>query len=774
MHRPSETLTGRQSCEDETIMISPEEKKIPLHTERETPTMPDPKSDTRDVRTEKSFHFGDSSSGYVTSNKNATKVTISCVTDNDLGSTTVQDCNSTTNKPLAIGPQHELPEMKNISDRINRTYPAHTAMSVRESSIICGNSVSQNPLCVELAPNLGTLPSKQPPPKLTLSAFRKPEFAVRLTSSPPHKLLHHDYDLTSCSRVLGHGASSTVRLAKHRTSGKKVAVKSIGKHDILRRYAHRGRPKETLDECEILLSLKGTHDTIISLLDVYETDSEVQLVLEYCAGGELFDAIQRRSHFRDDSMTKKSNSCASFRTNSKHTSDKHNHPHRRKRARPFSLTNNLLQCGGADAADDTKQTNAKPICSGYTEAQAARIACQLLSALTHMHRRGIVHRDVKPENIFLVSDSDEDDNLIVKLSDFGLARVLHAQSQYNDKDKTDSSSSHMHTIGTGKSIPLTPPTDQQRPRAYSRVGSDYYAAPEVGNGYGYGTAVDMYSLGVTLYILLSGFPPAARPVCGSIVLDNDTSSSEDESDDDIHAYGDHNNLRQTPPVEFPNSHWRHISPSAKNLVRKMLHPNPSCRISAHRALQHEWIVLHLQALRIEAFESPFSSLKKPCPPNPLTSTPSNGIEHSIPVVSFSSVQFNYLASKLFESKKRRVRSVNKSYPRKDDKSRKRRKSHKRPLIAIPTPNNQQRRHFVSPSQNIVPVSMVGLYSQVSSDAVAAAAGLAEDINDSGNSIDIGTVLKIGDEDNADKKRSNSSSNQPENVCFSNSMTPLSV
>eukprot|EP00555_Chaetoceros_dichaeta_P005807 CAMPEP_0198262872 /NCGR_PEP_ID=MMETSP1447-20131203/11320_1 /TAXON_ID=420782 /ORGANISM="Chaetoceros dichaeta, Strain CCMP1751" /LENGTH=669 /DNA_ID=CAMNT_0043951285 /DNA_START=133 /DNA_END=2142 /DNA_ORIENTATION=+ len=664
----------------------------------------------------------------------------------DCAPSTAQECDSATSKPSVIGPQHELPENKRVSDGIDRILPCQMTLSVRENRSICGNSISQKPRCVEL-PNCGILPSQQqvphpPPIKLTLSAFRKPEFAVRLTSSPPHKLLHHDYDLTSCSRVLGHGASSTVRLAKHRISGKKVAVKSIGKHDILRRYAHRGKPKETLDECEILLSLKDTHDSIISLLDVYETDSEVQLVLEYCAGGELFDAIQRRSHARDGDTNKTSNCCKSFLSNPKPNSDKHNPPHRRKRARAFSLTNNIQPCLDDETADDTAQTSAKPICSGYAEAQAARIAWQLLSALTHMHRRGIVHRDVKPENIFLVSDSEEEDNLTVKLSDFGLARVLHTQGHCKDKNKAASSSVHRHTIGTAKATPLTPPTKQQRQsraRAYSRVGSDYYAAPEVENGYGYGTAVDMYSLGVTLYILLSGFPPAARPVCGSVVLDNDTSSSEDESDDDVHAYGDHNNLpRQTSPVEFPNSHWHHISTSAKNLVRKMLHPNPSFRISAHHALQHEWIVVHLQALQIEAFESPFSSLKKPSPP-------SRGAEHSTPIVSFSSLQFNYLASKSFESKKRKLRSTNTTYPRNDDKSKQRRKKNKRSFIAIPTPNNKQLRHCISPSQSIVSVSMVELYNQVNSVAVAAtaaAAGLMEDVNDSDNSIDIGSVLKI--------------------------------
>jgi len=372
--------------------------------------------------------------------------------------------------------------------------------------------------------------TSQPRPRsqghLRLSDYRKAkEPGIRLTAADPQKVIHDTYDL-HLSPVLGHGASSTVSLAVRKCDHKFVAVKSIPKYEILfSRRGHGSRRHRRLDEADILASLEGVPN-IVDLLDIYEDEDEVQLVLEYCPGGELFDAIHRK---RQDM--------------------------KRNRA--------TTPCRG----------------SGYSEQQAAIIVAQLLEALRSLHAKGIAHRDVKPENVLLMSTHD--DETCVKLSDFGLAKYLHRH--------TSSASSDSDSDSSGGISPVTPP-HTLRARAYSTVGSDYYAAPEVEMGAGYGTQCDMYSLGVTLYILLCGFPPSHRRGCLAAfdpIIDFSSSSGESSDEDEAAS-----NKRQ---IEFLGSHWKTVSLQAKDLVEKMLHNDPCVRITADQALEHKWIVQNIMA-----------------------------------------------------------------------------------------------------------------------------------------------------------------------------------
>ena len=438
--------------------------------------------------------------------------------------------------------------------------------------------------------------------RLSLSEYRKADesSAVRLTDADPNQCIHTAYDLTESPqcRILGHGSSSTVRLAVRRSDATLVAIKCLSKFEIMssRRAGggrestrtspvrqHQRRPlgpllggggrrsHRRLDECEVLRALDGVPN-VTHLLDVYEDDDEVQLVLEYCPGGELFDAIHRRRQLAAAAAQ---------------------------------------DCGGK------RSSRSKSVGPGYTEREAAVIVGQLLEALAALHERGIVHRDVKPENVFLMSTTSTTSNdanandLEVRLSDFGLARYLHRPShQRVDADAADdasSSSSTASSSASGGESPITPPSvlRAQRGRAYSSVGSDYYAAPEVENGSGYDTQCDVYSLGVTLYILLGGFPPRQRKQrAGSLdaydamlsMLESRTSSSS-EGDSSSSSSGEEDDADETNPISvtFPGSHWKHASSGAKDLIRQMMHSDPNARITARDALQHEWIVQHFKA-----------------------------------------------------------------------------------------------------------------------------------------------------------------------------------
>ena len=95
-------------------------------------------------------------------------------------------------------------------------------------------------------------------------------------------------------------------------------------------------------------------------------------------------------------------------------------------------------------------------------------ATQVLSALQHAHAKGIIHRDVKPQNIMLLADGS------IKMMDFGIARFSRAQSQ------TDSDTA---------------------------IGSVHYISPEQAKGERTDARTDIYSVGVMLYEMLSGKLP---------------------------------------------------------------------------------------------------------------------------------------------------------------------------------------------------------------------------------------------------------------------------
>ncbi|KAL9395144.1 hypothetical protein Peur_014429 [Populus x canadensis] len=163
----------------------------------------------------------------------------------------------------------------------------------------------------------------------------------------------------------------------------------------------------------------------------------------------------------------------------------------------------------------------------YSESEAATIIRQIVNVVHACHFMGVMHRDLKPENFLLAS---KDPNALIKATDFGLSVFIEEGKVYNDI-----------------------------------VGSSYYVAPEVLKR-SYGKEIDVWSAGIILYILLSGVPPfwaeAEKGIYEAILNGN---------------------------LDLQSKPWPKISPSAKDLIKKMLTRDPKSRITAAQVLDHPWM-----------------------------------------------------------------------------------------------------------------------------------------------------------------------------------------
>lgn len=109
--------------------------------------------------------------------------------------------------------------------------------------------------------------------------------------------------------------------------------------------------------------------------------------------------------------------------------------------------------------------------------QALSIFAPVCSAVEAAHRLGIIHRDLKPENIML--KEADDGTLIVKVVDFGLAKIIRGEE--------------------GSSVKLT--------QTGQIMGTPYYMAPEMFESESVDHRADIYALGVVFYEMLTGTPP---------------------------------------------------------------------------------------------------------------------------------------------------------------------------------------------------------------------------------------------------------------------------
>ncbi|MQM05997.1 hypothetical protein Taro_038817 [Colocasia esculenta] len=184
----------------------------------------------------------------------------------------------------------------------------------------------------------------------------------------------------------------------------------------------------------------------------------------------------------------------------------------------------------------------------YTERAAAAVTRTIVEVVQMCHKHGVMHRDLKPEN-FLFANEKETSPL--KAIDFGLSITFKPGQKFTEI-----------------------------------VGSPYYMAPEVLKR-NYGPEIDVWSAGVILYILLCGVPPF-------------WAESEEGVAQAI--------IRSV--VDFKRDPWPMVSDNAKDLVKRMLEPDPTKRLTAQEVLDHPWMQNAKKAPNIPLGETVRARLKQ--------------------------------------------------------------------------------------------------------------------------------------------------------------------
>lgn len=161
------------------------------------------------------------------------------------------------------------------------------------------------------------------------------------------------------------------------------------------------------------------------------------------------------------------------------------------------------------------------------ERQVKRLMRQILDGFVYLHSINVAHLDIKPQNLVLMSEFPHGE---VKLCDLGISRYISQGADIRDI-----------------------------------LGTPDYVAPEVLNYEPISLATDMWSVGVLLYVLLTGCSP----------FGGDTKQET------------FCNISQCK-LDFPEDLFEDVSEDAKDLMRKLMVKEPRERLSAIECLQHHW------------------------------------------------------------------------------------------------------------------------------------------------------------------------------------------
>ncbi len=229
-----------------------------------------------------------------------------------------------------------------------------------------------------------------------------------------------DLSFYKYGRIIGRGAFGKVNIGLNILTGRIVAIKSFNKKNII----NESSKKKILYETNLMRGL--FHPSVTKILETFESENYMLIIMEYISGGNLQNFVKKRRKL--------------------------------------------------------------------SEKIAKILFRQIIQGIKYIHSRGIVHRDIKLENILL------DLNNIIKICDFGVGKLIKPNTILKDQ-----------------------------------CGTPVYMAPEIIKGEGYhGFPVDIWSAGVALYIMLSGTLPFNKDKEHSLeyaILNNSIKEIKDISED---------------------------------------------------------------------------------------------------------------------------------------------------------------------------------------------------------------------------------------------------
>ncbi|POM66245.1 CAMK protein kinase [Phytophthora palmivora] len=224
----------------------------------------------------------------------------------------------------------------------------------------------------------------------------------------------------------------------------------------------------------------------------------------------------------------------------------------------------------------------------YSEQQASNTIRQLCDALQYLHRKGIVHGDIKPENVLLHEGR-------MCLVDFGVSFRMGERFFYDSHlmgtvayaaPETLEHGALIHRRNTREALRKARANGEDVKVEEDDEDLDTQAGPDAIK---FGPKSDMFALGIVLYILL----------CGAHPFDTYNNLSDEEIRKRI----------LKGKFRTQSRAWQSISPSARDLIKKLLEIDPNKRLSATQALQHPWLRNQAQ-LSSEPMENSAELLEK--------------------------------------------------------------------------------------------------------------------------------------------------------------------